>query len=241
MNSGSVEISSSRERLLRSLRSEGILKTKGIEEALRKIHREDFLWSGDHATLAYLDEPVPLGETGQTISAPHMVVIMLEALDLYSGMKVLEIGTGSGYNAALIAQIVSDEVKEAMEPLVITVERDEKLVEFASRNIARVGLEKVVKVVHADGTLGYPERSETIAYDRIIVTAATPRVPYYLLKQLKANGIVIAPVGNLSFQTLTKIRRTLKQEDGKEREILEKEKLIECMFVPLIGEQGYRF
>ncbi|MGI0081030.1 MAG: protein-L-isoaspartate(D-aspartate) O-methyltransferase [Nitrososphaerales archaeon] len=229
--------SAPRENLIRALRNEGILNKRVVEDAMREIHRGDFIWPGEPKTLAYLDEPLPLGDTGQTISAPHMIVMMLEALDLSSGMNVLEIGTGSGYNAALIANIVSRGVREVKEPLVITIERDKRLVEFAVANLARSRLEKIVKVFLGDGSLGYPERSEMPLYDRITIAAATPSIPQALLKQVRNNGVILAPVGGRQYQTLVRARKVLK--NGKES--FEKEELDGCVFVPLIGEQGFRF
>ena len=221
-----------KEDLLRSLRAEGILRTESVENALRIVKRENFLWAGDQKSLAYVDEPVLLGGTFQTISAPHMVVMMLEALELSPGMSVLEIGTGSGYNAALMAQIVLS--KEFLtEPLITTIERDNELVKFATENLKRAGYEKAVKVIHGDGSLGYPPRSEKETYDRVMITAATPDIPSFLKAQLKTPGILLAPVGSRSFQTLVKLRKTPGSLEPKE------EKLVECMFVPMIGEDAF--
>lgn len=225
--------------MIRSLQSQGILKTPIVKNALQEINREDFLWPGDPKALAYIDEPLPLGDTDQTISAPHMIVMMLEALELSSGMKILEVGTGSGYNAALIAHIVSQGSGEPREPQVVTIERDIRLVEFATRNLAHAGLARVVKVVRGDGSLGYPERSQVPLYDRIVITAAAPSMPPLLLKQLRNDGIILAPVGGLRYQTLIRMRGMMKEEE-QEKENFEREELIECMFVPLIGEQAFR-
>lgn len=235
MSDGSVE--SAKKNLIDSLRRQGLLKTREVEEALREIRREDFLWPDEPKALAYLDEPLALGKGGQTISAPHMILIMLEALQLSSGMKVLEVGTGSGYNAALLASIVSREIKGTNETLVVSLERDKLLAEFATRNIARAGLAEFVKVVCCDGSLGYPEGSDSPIYDRIIITAATPSIPSLLLKQLKAGGIILAPVGGRQYQNLTRVRKSVAKE-GQE-ESLQSEELCECIFVPLIGEQAY--
>lgn len=196
------------------------------------MKREDFLWAGDLKSLAYLDEPVLLGGTFQTISAPHMVVMMLEALELSPGMSVLEIGTGSGYNAAVMAEIVS---RNAIltRPLITSLEVNNELVKFASENLNRAGFEKIVKVIHGDGSLGYPARSEKETYDRIIVTAATPAIPAFLKAQLKKHGILLAPVGSRSIQTLVKVRKTWGSLEPKE------EKLVECKFVPMIGEDAF--
>jgi protein-L-isoaspartate(D-aspartate) O-methyltransferase len=239
LKSGSAELSKARDTLIGSLKAEGILKSKVVEDAIRAVRKEDFLWEGDPEYLAYLDQPLSLGDTGQTISAPHMIVIMLEALELISGQKVLEIGTSSGYNAALMAQIVSQNTSK-VECLVTSIERNRKLVEFAKRNLDRAGLSKIVNVVLGDGSLGYPAKSDTPIYDRITVTAAAPKIPDFLLKQLKPNGVLLAPVGNITYQSLRKIRKTIKKEGNKEKSSFESQEMVECMFVPLIGEEGFR-
>ncbi len=213
-----------RERLVRRLEREGILKTSEVVRAFLKVPRELFVWPGMEDQ-AYWDTPLPLGDTGQTISAPHMVAIMLEELKVKPNMKVLEIGAGSGYNAALIAELVGPKGE------VITIERVQELVEFAKKNIERAGYASIVKVIHGDGTLGYPPKSTEAIYDRIIVTAAAPRVPKYLLLQLKEEGILLAPVGPPGYQELTRITKRGGQ--------LHEERLGGCVFVPLIGEDGY--
>ncbi len=156
-----------------------------IEEALLKVPREDFLWPGTPKSVAYVDEPVLLNETGQTISAPHMIVMMLEEFQIEPGLKVLEIGAGSGYNAALITHIVSEGISKAKAPLVVTIERNSALSKFARNNIQKVGLASFCQVVEGDGSLGYPQESSEELYDRIMVTAGAPRIPAFLKKQLK--------------------------------------------------------
>lgn len=232
----SNEMRELKESMIRSLREQGVLKSKIIEEALRAVPREEFLWPGEPRFLAYVDEPRPLGESGQTISAPHMVVIMLEELELKEGLKVLEIGTGSGYNSALIGWIVSGGKKEFKKPLVVSVERDERLVAFAKRNVAKVGLSNVVDIVLGDGSLGYPQGSKNEIYDRIIVTAGAPRVPVFLKHQLKTGGIIEAPVGGAQYQELVKLRKRERTFGGK---TFEESKIVECMFVPLVGEDAH--
>jgi protein-L-isoaspartate(D-aspartate) O-methyltransferase len=220
--------------LLASLKRQGTLKTKAVEEALLSVPREKFLWNKRDAALAYLDEPLSLGDSGQTISAPHMVVMMLEELSLKHGMRVLEIGAGSGYNAALMAHIVS-EGPMAPEKLVTTIERDPILVRFARENIARAGFSEIVDVIESDGTLGYPPRSDREFYDRIVVTAGAPHVPEFLKLQLKERGILLIPVGNRWTQTLLRLEKT---GHGKSASFREKQ-VVECMFVPLVGADGY--
>jgi len=183
--------------------------------------------------LAYEDTPLSLGSTGQTISAPHMVAIMLEEFDLKKGLKVLEVGAGSGYSAALMAEIVKPTGSDADQGHVISIERVSELINFAKDNLKRTGYDDRVSIVTGDGTLGYPERSKEMLHDRIVVTAAAPHVPVYLRAQLKEDGIILVPVGDTLMQTLIK---AIKRKDKMEfREVCN------CMFVPLIGEDGFRF
>ena len=221
-----------RKRLVRRLKEQGIIRSKKVELSFLNVPREEFVWP-DTKNQAYLDTPLPLGNTGQTISAPHMIAIMLEELDLEKGECVLETGTGSGYNAALMAYIVSDGKKDK-EGKVVTIERIKDLVIFAEDNINRTTFSEYVKIVYGDGTIGYPPYEEKEIYDKIIITAAAPRFPKILIKQLKVGGTILAPIGDLFTQTLTK---GIKRADGT---IYVKED-IECIFVPLIGENGYKF
>ncbi|HYB04601.1 MAG TPA: protein-L-isoaspartate O-methyltransferase [Nitrososphaerales archaeon] len=223
----------SRADLLTSLKAEQILKSKEIEEALLNVPREKFLWPGTPESAAYFDEPVQLGDTGQTISAPHMIVMMLEELQLTSGLKVLEIGTGSGYNAALISYIVSRGISEAAELLVISIERNGTLVKFARKNIEDVHLNSCCKVIEGDGSLGYPQQADQELYDRIIVTAGAPHVPVFLKKQLKVGGILEVPVGANGFQRLMILKKNTMGE-------FEQHRSVDCVFVPLIGSDAHK-
>jgi len=219
--------------LIRSLKDEGILKSKPVEEALLAIPREEFIWPGTPSSIAYQDEPILLDETGQTISAPHMIVMMLEEFDLSSGLKVLEIGGGSGYNAALISYIVSRSISKSSAPMVVSVERDPALVEFARKNIERANLSGYCKVVEGDGSLGHPQESSDELYDRIMVTAGAPHIPVFLKKQLKIGGILEVPVGGSSYQKLMILKKISNSE-------FDQRKLVDCMFVPLIGSDAHR-
>lgn len=231
MSSGSPDL---KIMLLESLKHEGILKSIEIENALLQIDRNNFMWDKDAEHQAYLDVPLALGETRQTISAPHMVVIMLEQAELSRGMSVLEIGTGSGYNAALLAKIVC-KPSDSDDLCVTSIERNPELVIFARRNLERIHLEKQVQIIEGDGSLGYPKGSNDPLYDRIIVTAGAPFVPPHLEKQLKEEGILLIPVGEAPYQNLLKIKKTR----HKEKMILKKENLMAVSFVPLVGEAGY--
>ena len=216
-----------RKRLVEMLKRDGIIRSKKVERALLNVPRELFV-PENYRDLAYADTPLPIGK-GQTISAPHMVALMTELLNLDEGMKVLEIGTGSGYQAAVIAEIVAPKNSKKLGK-VITIERIPELAEFAKRNLERAGYIDRVKVVVGDGTLGYPKEAP---YDRIIVTAAAPDIPKPLLEQLKPGGRMVIPVGNKYLQYLYIVDKT---PSGKI--IINKD--TPCVFVPLIGKYGWK-
>ena len=208
----------SKERLIDYWESSGIVRDKKAIEAFRNTPREDFLKESKEE--AYGDYPLPIGE-GQTISQPTTVIIMTEALELREGNKVLEVGTGSGYQAAIISKIVGPKGK------VVSTEIIKELAEFAQKNIKKLGLKNVIVINH-DGSKGYEKAAP---YDRIIITAACPGIPKPLTQQLKEGGIIVAPVGNLLEQKMIKARKN----QGK----LIEENLGDFMFVPLKGEYGY--
>ncbi len=216
-----------RRRLVEKLVREGIIRSEKVKRAMLKVPRELFV--PEHLKeLAYEDTPLPIGY-GQTISAPHMVAIMLEEAELDEGMKVLEVGTGSGYNAALIAEIVAPQGSRNPGH-VYTIERIPELAEFAKKNLERAGYADRVTVIVGDGSKGYEPAAP---YDRIIVTAAAPDIPRPLIEQLKPNGILLIPVGDRWEQVLYKV---VKRPDGK----LDVRKVTSCVFVPLVGEYGWR-
>ena len=207
---------------LRDLMVKTQLIPRGIKDermlaAMKKVPRHLFV---DEAMQhrAYDDSALPIGE-GQTISQPYMVAVMTELLALHGTEKVLEIGTGSGYQAAVLAELVKE---------VYTVERITVLAKRAEGRYRELGYDNIhVKV--ADGTLGWPEASP---FDRIIITAGTPKVPEPLLQQLADQGMLIAPVGDRFSQQIIKVRKI-------------GEKVVEeyhtpCVFVPLIGEYGWK-
>jgi protein-L-isoaspartate(D-aspartate) O-methyltransferase len=210
--------------LIDSLKRQGIVRSRRVEEAMLRVPRELFVWPGTEHR-AYEDVPLPLGDTGQTISAPHMVAIMLEALEVEPGNHVLEIGTGSGYNAALLAELVGRDGN------VVSVERLPELVEFARSNLKRAGYLDRVEVVLGDGSLGYPPRYEGPLYDRVTITASAPRLPRYPMAQLRDGGILLVPLGPPGYQVLTRVRRRGNSYSSEE--------LLGCVFVPLVGEDGY--
>jgi protein-L-isoaspartate(D-aspartate) O-methyltransferase len=160
-----------------------------------------------------------------------MVSIMDEALELEVGHKVLEVGGGSGWHAATIAEIVApSNLPKGEYGHVYTIERIAELAAFAEENIKKAGYRDRITVIHRDGTLGYPKMAP---YDRILVAAAGPELPKPLIEQLTDNGILLVPVGRAQFyQTLIRVRK-------KEGKIL-KENLGSVAFVPLIGKYGFR-
>jgi protein-L-isoaspartate(D-aspartate) O-methyltransferase len=184
--------------------------------AMEKVPRHRFLASPDDRG-AYGDYPLPIGE-GQTISQPYMVALMTEALCLAGAERVLEIGTGSGYQAAILAELARE---------VHSVERFAGLAERARAVLVALGYHNVTVIV-GDGSLGHPEAAP---YDRIIVTAAAPHIAQPWVDQLAEGGILVAPVGDRWGQSLMRcVKRAGKvgQED-----------LGGCVFVPLVGEHGW--
>ena len=210
-----------RRRLINGLRGSGYVTDEAVLRAMEKVPRHEFL-PPDLQQQAYVDSPLPIGMR-QTISAPHMVGIMLQALDLRPGQRVLEIGGGSGYHAALMGEMVRP------GGMVYTVERLEPLGRKAAETIERLGYDDVVKVVIADGSAGLPEHAP---YDRITVAAAAPEVPKPLEEQLADGGRMLVPVGGQGYQDLMLVTR---QGDR-----LERSGLGGVVFVPLIGQHGYK-
>jgi protein-L-isoaspartate(D-aspartate) O-methyltransferase len=174
--------------------------------------------------------PLPIG-FGQTISAPHMVAVVDEALQLTVGNKVLEVGAGSGWQACTLADIVAPASAPRSEwGHVYTLEIQPALADAARKNVMNAGYGDRVTIIAGDGSRGYSERAP---FDRAVIGAAVPRIPKPLLDQLKDGGILLVPVGDASlFQTLKKVT---KQEDGKTKE----ENLGGVAFDPLVGAIGF--
>ncbi len=190
--------------------------TPRVIEAFRKVSRHLFI-PEQFRSHAYNDHPLPIGE-GQTISQPYMVALMTDLLDLTEEDKVLEIGTGSGYQAAILAELAKE---------VYTIERHRALAERAKRILQELDY-KNVKVLVGDGTKG---RKEFSPYQKIIVTASAPGVPQPLFEQLDEMGKLVIPVGGRWSQDLVLIQK-------KKGEMISKP-VCGCVFVPLIGEYGY--
>ena len=216
-----------RKRLVETLKDRGILTKPEVIKAMLIVPRHKFV-PKDAESSAYMDSPLSIG-IGQTISAPHMNAMMCEYLELAEGDKVLEIGTGSGYHAALCAELVAPENSENPGH-VITIERHEELVKNARESLKETGYEHKVTVIHGDGTLGYPKDAP---FDKILVTAASPsKIPVPLRDQLKEGGILCIPAGSKSFaQNLYIIK--------KHGENFESKKITGVRFVPLIGKYGF--
>ena len=194
------------------------VRDPAVLAAMRAVPRHEFVDRG-LVTEAYDDAPLPIGE-GQTISQPYVVAVMTEALRLRPHERVLEIGTGSGYAAAVLAMIAAE---------VYTIERLGSLADAARQRLQRLGYANV-HVRHGDGTLGWPEHAP---YDAIVVTAGGPDVPRSLLQQLAVGGRLVMPVGpSPRFQHLVRVVR--RAVDAHDRETLE-----EVAFVPLIGVEGW--
>ena len=200
----------SNDELVDTLVHIGVLRTPSIIDAFRSVDRRNFVWP-DMAKFSYQDRPLPLGKTGQTISAPHMVAIMLENMNLNREDTVLEIGTGSGYSAALISKL-------ADKGTTITLERNYDLYLFAVKNLL---IFDRVRVIYGDGLLGYPPNAADPIYDVIVFAGSIKAIPEVLFKQIKETGSLMAPLGNVGYQMLTRIRRGTKEELGA------------CTFVPI--------
>jgi protein-L-isoaspartate(D-aspartate) O-methyltransferase len=208
-----------RERMIRrQIESRGIADPR-ILEAFRAVPREAFV-SASYAEAAYEDRPLPI-EAGQTISQPYIVALMIEAAEIGHGDRVLEVGAGSGYAAAVMSR---------MADTVIGIERQHNLVQVARERLDRLGFHNV-RIVEGDGTRGCPEEAP---FDAILAAASGSHVPNSLVDQLAPGGRLVMPIGSPNWaQHLVKVT---KAEDGS----LQQSDLGEVRFVPLIGEEGWR-
>lgn len=195
------------------------IRDKAVLEAMAEVPREKFI-PEDMVHLAYNDSPLPIGE-GQTISQPYIVALMIQAMELSPQDRVLDIGTGSGYAAAIISRIVK---------AVYSVERYQTLAETAKERFLHLGYENI-HVLYGDGTQGWPEHAP---YDAAVVAAGSPDIPQPLVDQLVIGGRLVIPVGSTQqFQELLRVRRTGESEVKEER-------LTSVRFVPLVGEAGWK-
>jgi protein-L-isoaspartate(D-aspartate) O-methyltransferase len=213
-----TDFASEREAMVeRQLRRRGITEPD-ILDAFRAVHREAFV-GADKALLAYGDHPLPI-EAGQTISQPYIVALMVQAAAIKPGDAVLEVGSGSGYAAAVVSRIAAR---------VVGVERQHELVEISRERLRRLGYGNI-EIVEGDGTRGWREGAP---YDAILAAASGSHVPESLLGQLAPGGRLVIPLGEPgAVQQLVKVTR---QGDG----ILVQENLGAVRFVPLIGEEGW--
>jgi protein-L-isoaspartate(D-aspartate) O-methyltransferase len=214
-----TDFASEREAMVeRQMKRRGITEPE-ILDAFRQVPRELFV-SPAYAHLAYEDHPLPI-EAGQTISQPYIVALMIEAAAVCSGSKVLEVGSGSGYAAAVISRIAAK---------VVGIERQHELVEVARERLSRIGYENV-EIVEGDGTRGWPEEAP---YDAIIVAASGSHLPQPLLDQLRPGGRLVMPLGGPGW--MQKLVSVFKRDDGS----FDKSDLGAVRFVPLIGDEGWR-
>ncbi len=195
----------------------GLVTNKRVIDAFRAVPRELFVLE-EYKDSAYEDIALPI-MANQTISQPTTVMIMTQALGVEEGQKVLEVGTGSGYQAAILSRLVGK------KGVIYTTELIEELAGFAKKNLEEAGI-KNVRILKTDGSMGYKPKAP---YDRIIVTAASPDVPKALVLQLKKNGMLVIPVGSLYAQKMLKVWKNGKTED-----------LGEFQFVPLKGKYGHK-
>ncbi len=192
------------------------IKDQRVLAAFRRVPRHEFVPAALRAA-AYDDSALPIG-AGQTISQPYMVALMTELLGLRGGETVLEVGTGSGYQAAILAELAGR---------VVTIERLAGLTETARATLARLGYTKI-EFVTGDGSAGYPPGAP---YNAIVVTAGCPDIPAPLAEQLAEGGRLVLPVGDRSLQTLVVATKT----GGK----LKETSSVACRFVPLVGKYGW--
>ena len=202
---------SDKDKLIEYWRISGIIKNQRIIQAFQEIPRENFVLT-KYKAQTYYDIPLPIFEE-QTISQPTTIVMMLDFLNIKENSKILEIGAGSGYNAALLSRLTQNKI--------ITVERIQGLVRFAEENLKKTKITNV-KVIHADGAVGYKKQAP---YDRIIATCSSPYIPESWKEQLKEKGILVAPIGYLEQEMIA-----AKKVKGK----LKIEKKGSFRFVPLV-------
>ena len=219
MNNGEKEdkFASKRERMIQyDLKGRGISDAR-IIDTMNCVHREDFVPQHLHSQ-AYYDGPLPIGN-GQTISQPYIVALMTKELRVNPACEVLEIGTGSGYQTAILAKICKR---------VYTIERFAELSASAQSVLSRLGITNIEFYV-GDGSSGWPQEKQ---FDRIIITAAVPEMPKPIIEQLKEGGIAVAPVGGAGVQDLVVFY--------KKKNTLSRTAVCGVRFVKLVGEYGFK-
>ena len=218
MSTSLTDFAADREEMIeRQLRRRGIVEPY-ILEAFRAVPREAFI-SDEYAHLAYGDHPLPI-EANQTISQPYIVALMIQAAGIKAGDRVLEIGAGSGYAAAVISRIAGE---------VVGIERQHVLVEVARERLRRLGFDNVV-IVEGDGTRGFPEHAP---FDAILAAASGSHVPKALIEQTAPGGTIVMPLGEPGW--VQKLVKVTKANDGS----VHQSDLGGVRFVPLIGEEGW--
>jgi len=214
-----------RRRMVQRYRRLGYIKTDAMARAMLKVPREEFM-DPAYVEYAYVDQPFPIpGDGRQTISAPYMYPVFYEPLQLKRGDKVLEVGAGSGYGAALAWELV------APDGLVVSIEINPVTYRFARENLKRTGYDKVILIL-GDGSLGYPPEAP---YDAICITASCPDIPPPLIEQLASPGRLMAPVG--SPNSLFGQDLVLLEKDERGR--IQRRKLMKVAYVPLIVKYGW--
>ncbi len=209
-----------RHDLVDSLIRKGYVESDPVEKAMRKVPRHEFVPDRVEGR-AYKDSPQPIGE-GQTISAPHMVAMMVENLDIKEGQKVLEIGGGMGYHAAVIAEMIGEEGR------VYSMEYVSSLANAAKKRVKKAGYDNV-RIIQGDGSSGYDKAAP---YHRTSVACGAPSIPSPLIDQLVLKGKILIPIGSKFFQKLIKATKIKEDE-------IEKENLGGVRFVPLKGKYGF--
>lgn len=210
-----------RKNLINILRNQGIY-SENVLEAMSGVKRECFV-DKSQRNYAYLNHPLPIG-CNQTISQPYTVAFMTQLLEIKEGDKALEIGTGSGYQSAILRELGAE---------VYSIERIESLYERAKKNLGELNYDVTLKC--GDGTLGWKEYSP---FDAILVTAGSPKIPESLFEQLNINGVLVIPVGDNYSQ---EIFRILKYKDINGNITKDITTFKEFVFVPLIGKEGWQF
>ncbi len=209
-------LSKDREKLIERLKKEGYIESEGVKQAFLNVPRGQFIPENKRKE-AYSDIPLNIGKS-QTISAPHIIAVITEFLDISSNDKILEIGTGSGYHLAITAELAKK---------VYSIEIHEELAEKAKETLDGLGYENI-EIEVGDGSLGLPEHSP---YNKIYYTCSAPEIPQGIIDQLSNKGKIVAPIGVGGQQTLY----VIKKEKGK----IDKTPKMGVRFVPLKGEKGF--